>query len=340
MQIAAKEPQLIKKAIKPKGETTKKGKTVKKYSVTLYLPQKNKEGKKVKVLVSNEFYSSGGGDPFFVGKGDGEIWVLLIEKAVASLLGGYAIFEKDGYSLNMILSVLTGQPAPQEVILKNQGMEVEELKEWFVANKDKVITVANDAHAYSVSEVDTDKEIITLIDPLSLKKFRYDIRSIKEKFAQVAAVPLTADKGCPDDMTNEAAQPAKPIERTNSFLKLSKEDQLLLLGMKDKVRWKTIDGVGVIKKVDADFMQIEIDGLLQEIGTDEVTQWKFQPIIATTDLGTVLQEAVYITWISKDGNECILESVHNGSFRFQTKKEGFIDMSAEEVCQKFGILKK
>lgn len=341
MQIASKEPKLIKKAIQPKGETTKKGKVIKKYAVTLYLPQKDKAGKKVKVLVSNEFYSSGDGVPFFTGKGDDEIWVLLIEKAVASLLGGYAIFENDGYSLNLILSVLTGQPSPRVNLLSEEEMDEEKLRAWFIANQNKVITVADTTHAYSVSDINLDSSIITLIDPLTLKELRYDISTIKNKFAEVASVSLTVDKDCPDDMVNTSAKPVKVVSTINSFLKMSKEHQIILLEAKDNIQWRTIRaGASTVTKVDKDFVYLDIEGVVEEISLAELTDWKFQPIIKPAQLGNVLTEVVYVTWTTKDGNEWTFDSAYNGLLGFETTLEGFIEISSDEVYQKFGILKK
>lgn len=340
MQIASKEPKLIKNAIQPKGETTKKDKVIKKYAVTLYLPQKDKAGKKVKVLVSNEFYSSGDGVPFFANKGDNEIWVLLIEKAVASLLGGYAIFENDGHSINLMLSILTGQPSPR-VSINSDEMSEEKLRAWFVANQDKVITIANDSHAYSVTDIDLKNDIITVFDPLTLDEFRYEISAVKNKFVEVASVPLTVDKDCPDDMGNTSAKPIKAVSTVNSFLKMSKEHQVILLEAKDNIQWRTIGGgVGTVTKVDQDFVYLNIEGVVEEISLDELTDWEFQPIIKPAQLGTALTEVVYVTWTTKDGNEWTFDSAYNGLFGFETTLEGLIEISSDEVYQKFGILKK
>jgi hypothetical protein len=340
MQIASKEPQLIKNAIQPKGKTTKKEKTITNYAVTLYLPQKEKEGKKVNVLVSNEFYTSGDGIPFFAGKGDNEIWVLLIEKAVASLLGGYSIFEIDGYSLNLILSVLTGQPSPRGNLLGDKGMDVEELTKWFVTNKNKVITVASITHAYSVSHIEEGKELkITLVDPMTLIEKEYTVESIKNGFAEVAVVPLTAEGDCPDDLQNEVDQTTKPIKATNSFLKLKQDDQLAFLAEKT-IQWKDYKGdVGTITKIDDRFIYLETSKRLKEIPIAELNTWGLQVIIPANHLIAFFEKAHYINWIDKDNNEYSFISFYNDKIELEST-EKTIELSIDEFYETFGVLKK
>ncbi|MEY3443773.1 MAG: hypothetical protein RLZZ519_2054, partial [Bacteroidota bacterium] len=82
VQIA---PDYIERIIKPLGDG--------KYSVTLFEPQENytrKSTEKVEIIVDAVVKEGIDGEPLYAKRGDDkEIWVLILEKAIAKLLGGY-----------------------------------------------------------------------------------------------------------------------------------------------------------------------------------------------------------------------------------------------------------
>ena len=338
MQIAAKEPQFIKNAITPKGQSKNSTQQIiSNYAVTLYLPQKETTGKKVQVLVSNEFYSKEDGEPHFLNKGDNEIWVLLIEKAVASLLGGYSIFGKDGYAINTILSVLTGQASP-EISLTNGDINEQELQNWFIENKNKIITIGDSAHAYSVTSVDIDEDkntiILAITDPVSLKVNYHHVDSyLMKNFARVASCPLTAGVECPTDLQNSIE---KPIKTINSFLKMSTVNQLSLLQEKH-IQWKNSDGdICIVKNIEDTIVTLVINGIEKDISIHKLI---LKPIIPLDKLEVILQKSM-ATWVDIDDIEYRFSYSSNGLMIFDSSEGESVELSIEAVYQTFGILKK
>ncbi|MCH2046887.1 MAG: C2 family cysteine protease [Saprospiraceae bacterium] len=334
MQIAAKEPALIKNAIKPQSKTKNKAQQeITNYAVTLYLPQEDKPSKRVTVIISNEFYAINPGQPFFAGKGDKELWVLLIEKAVASLLGGYAIFEEDGHAINKMLTILTGQEAARAELGKS--MELEELKKWLEANKNKVLTIANAKHAYSITAIDLDEDVITVLEPIALKTSRYTVMQLHSEFVHIASCDLTADTDCPSDWESKKKT---PVQTTNSFLKMTKLDQLELFGNQN-IQWKTYENkIGTVLKIDSNFVVMEIDGQTKEVYTSELEFWQLQPVIPISKVvSTVKEIGPTVKWIDKEGTEYAFMSIYNGLIELESPLE-MLELSSEEFCKKFGIL--
>jgi hypothetical protein len=61
------------------------------YTVTLYLRENRKSTKRTakKIVVKSEFVEDKNGKLVYAGKGDGELWVMILEKAYAQAMGGF-----------------------------------------------------------------------------------------------------------------------------------------------------------------------------------------------------------------------------------------------------------
>jgi hypothetical protein len=78
------------------------------YTVTLHLRQKDGSRVATDVTITNEMLYDNNGNLIAAGDGDGELWVMIIEKAYAKAMGGYDNIEDGGLG-NEAIEVLTGK---------------------------------------------------------------------------------------------------------------------------------------------------------------------------------------------------------------------------------------
>lgn len=141
--LAKKCPEIIRQAIVEKKNGNKTT-----YEVTLYFLDAQDKTKLVpqKVHIDNQFMVNTTGNSAYASQGDqGELWPLVIEKAMAKALGGYK--ELAGGNTEWALRMLTGEfPSTRLIQQGKEGVvkdtKVEEIIELLQANQGKLITVA------------------------------------------------------------------------------------------------------------------------------------------------------------------------------------------------------
>jgi hypothetical protein len=144
--LAQKCPDIIRNAIKE----IKKGDKVT-YEVTLYFldPKDKKKLVAKKVSIDNKFMVQSDGSTAYAAKGDqGELWALVIEKAMAKALGGYKALA--GGSSDWALRMLSGEfPAANKITQKDttttppkKASSKEDIIKLLKENKGKLMTVS------------------------------------------------------------------------------------------------------------------------------------------------------------------------------------------------------
>lgn len=144
--LAKKHPDTIRKAIKE----IKKGDKVT-YEVTLYFLDEKDKKKLIaqKVSVDNQFMVKSDNSTAYASKGDqGELWVLVIEKAMAKALGGYKALA--GGNTDWTLRMLSGKfPKANNITIGDpkakppkKGTSKSEIIQLLKDAKGKMITVA------------------------------------------------------------------------------------------------------------------------------------------------------------------------------------------------------
>lgn len=143
--LAKKYPDIIRNAIKEK----KVGNKVT-YEVTLYFLDANDRKKLVpqKICIDNQFMVTNSGDSAYAAQGDqGELWPLVIEKAMAKALGSYGALA--GGATETALRMLSGKFPIDKKIHEDQGPNAakapttkEEIIEILKENKGKLITIS------------------------------------------------------------------------------------------------------------------------------------------------------------------------------------------------------
>lgn len=155
MGLARKKPDVIRNAIK---EIKQGGKVT--YEVTLYFLDGNDKKKLVsqKIKIDNQFTVKSDGSSAYAAKGDqGELWVLVIEKAMAKALGGYKALA--GGHTDWALRMLSGKfPTSNNMDQGNskttpprKGTSKEDIINILKNNKGKLITVAIQSSPKEVS---------------------------------------------------------------------------------------------------------------------------------------------------------------------------------------------
>ncbi|MGH1336898.1 MAG: C2 family cysteine protease [Aureispira sp.] len=135
--LAKKYPTIIRNAIEEK----KTGNNVT-YAVTLYLldPEDNKKLVPQKVYIDNQFMVDSAGESAYAAQGDqGELWPLVIEKAMAKVLGSYE--DLAGGNTETVLRMLSGQ-FPEEA--KIQGEQPAGQSEVKITTKEEIIQLLKD----------------------------------------------------------------------------------------------------------------------------------------------------------------------------------------------------
>lgn len=166
-------------------------------TVTLHIRQA--DGSRVATQIKVDFYFPIGqvSEKFAYAKGgDGELWVMIIEKAYAKEMGGYDVISKGGDALEA-LAVLTGREGNRQVIESDDVLLGRLLKDLIEGNDSAVaetkkkneikgysteVVSSEDpslgdyiilpnryklvcGHAYSIIGVNTDKKIVKLYNP-------------------------------------------------------------------------------------------------------------------------------------------------------------------------------
>lgn len=163
MGLARKSPDVIRNAIK---EIKQGGKLT--YEVTLYFLDENDKKKLVaqKIKIDNQFTIKSDGSSAYAAKGDqGELWVLVIEKAMAKALGGYKALS--GGATDWALRMLSGKFPTSNEIKKGdskatppkKGTSKEDIIKILKDNKGKLITVAIESEPKEVSGLFKIKEV-------------------------------------------------------------------------------------------------------------------------------------------------------------------------------------
>jgi hypothetical protein len=198
MAIAQKQPNLIKDAIKINGKTG--------FKVRLFAQTPNGDGyESVYIYIDNTFLCDDKGTLHGAKKGDeGELWVMILEKAMAKLLGGYDRIDNGG-NMAYILPLLTGK-TPTKIEEKTAvefetkvttivPMDEEQILKLFRNTDSQFITIGikqskavnttlypklvhssadmitNNGsniyckHAYLITKVDLEKSLVTLRNP-------------------------------------------------------------------------------------------------------------------------------------------------------------------------------
>lgn len=162
--VATKYPKIIRDAI----TEIPKNNGVVHYQVSLYVCTSANDTtlKKQTVAIDNTFMVKNG-KPVYAALGDQkELWPLIIEKAMAKLLGGYKLLE--GGSTSWVLKMLTGKVPTNK---RNTSFKnVKDLFAFLEANKNKLITVGTK----SVEEV---------------KKYNEKAEAVRKKVAVGTAKP-------------------------------------------------------------------------------------------------------------------------------------------------------
>ena len=169
--VAQSNPEAIRNLIKDNGDGS--------YDVTLYAKDEKLAFQPTIITVKPQFPVNGIGEPVYAGKGDNELWVMIMEKAYAKLIGNYdeIVSGKAENGLEAILGTETTeyyfQKYSKEKII---WIIIESLKGNLPITAsssgkgEEPITIAPETivyggHAYSIVEINTDKKTILLRNP-------------------------------------------------------------------------------------------------------------------------------------------------------------------------------
>ena len=189
--VAQANPQAIKNLIKDNGDGS--------YDVTLYTKKDKLSLTPTVVKVKPQFPVDATGKPVYAGTGDKEMWVMIMEKAYAKLIGNYDEIGNGGY-IEEGIEAITGKEASNYWLSEYKDKDLVALVKKALADK-KPITAATKGsgeepfkaesgctvykgHAYSITAIDDAR--VKLQNPwgfdhadITIKEFKayYDILS-------------------------------------------------------------------------------------------------------------------------------------------------------------------
>jgi len=169
--VAQSNPEAIRNLIKDNGDGS--------YDVTLYAKDRKLAFHPTIITVKPQFPVNHRGEPAYAGKGDNELWVMIMEKAYAKLIGNYdeIVSGKAENGLEAILGTDVREYNFQKydekkiiwIIIKSLEDKLP-ITASSSGKGEEPITVAPDTivyggHGYSIVAIDTDKETILLRNP-------------------------------------------------------------------------------------------------------------------------------------------------------------------------------